>query len=435
MRRSALVLSVAAALAVPGLALAVEGNLDPSFSGDGKVLTSISEGVSANGVAIDSQGRIVAAGVSYGGDVVVTRYLPDGRLDPSFSGDGKILFSFAGGSNARAVAIDSRNRVIVAGKNTAIGQSRTSDFGVARLTPRGQLDPSFSGDGRVVTHVGGDISKDEANSVAIDPAGRIVAAGASRVGGQTGFALVRYRPNGALDPSFSGDGKARTVFGAHSTDVANSVAIDSAGRIVAAGTSRDFSAPDGDKYRSGVVRYLPGGNLDSAFSGDGRQLVAYHDEQLDLEAVATDDRNRVVLAGTDGFIGQNNYFAAMRLRPNGALDPSFATDGKEATAFPGGFANSVAIDPNGRIVVAGWNDAPAHSGGGDIDVFFAIARYTPRGALDPSFSGDGQARTSFGDGWAQANSVTTDSLGRIVAAGWAEGPNGQRFALARYLSH
>jgi uncharacterized delta-60 repeat protein len=282
----------------------------------------------------------------------------------------------------------------------------------------------------VVTHAGGEISKDGANSVAIDSAGRIVAAGSSRIGGQTDFTLVRYRPGGTLDPSFSGDGEVRTAFASHPDDSANSVAIDSAGRIVAAGVSKDVFAGSGDEYRSAVARYLPSGNLDHAFSGDGRQLLSYHDEQLEVTAVAVDDRNRIVLAGGDYVFQENSHFALIRLRASGALDASFANDGKEATAFPGGWAYSVAIDPDGRIVAAGYASDPAGR------LRFGLARYAPRGGLDPSFSGDGRVTTSFGKGHAWANSVAIDPLGRIVAAGWVErnAPN-RAFAVARYLGH
>ena len=430
MVRSALVLAVAATLAVPGLAHAAAGDLDPSFSGNGKVLTPVSRADSANGVAVDSQGRIVVAGATDVGKVAVARYLPDGRLDPSFSRDGKVLVSFGDGSSGgRAVAIDSRERVIVAGGFRATGQRRTTDFGVARLTTGGKLDPSFSGDGRVVTHVGGDVSKDVANSVAIDPAGWIVAAGSSRAGGQWDFTLVRYRADGTLDPSFSGDGEVRTAFGEHTDNSASSVAIDSTGRIVAAGVSNDLSAPLSDHYRSAVARYLPGGTLDPAFSGDGRQVLAYTNEQLGIAAVAVGDRNRIVLAGGDYVLQQDSHFAVIRLRPNGALDTTFASDGKAATAFPGGQAYSVAVDPAGRIVAAGYTSDPTGR------LLFALARYAPRGALDPSFSGDGQVTTSFGSAHAWANSVVIDSLGRIVAAGWAERRSNspQHFAVARFL--
>jgi uncharacterized delta-60 repeat protein len=281
--------------------------------------------------------------------------------------------------------------------------------------------------------VGGELSKDVANSVAIDSGGRIVAAGSSRVGGRTGFTLIRYRAGGSVDRSFSGDGTVRTTFGGHPGSSANSVAIDSSGRIVAAGESNDFSAEPGDRYRSAVARYLPGGNLDPAFSGDGRQVLSYSGAQLVLMAVAVDDRNQIVLAGGEHAFQGNNHFAVIRLLPNGALDTSFAGDGK-AISFLHGWANSVAIDPGGRIVAAGY--ASGYRTDPDDPtccLSFALARYTPRGALDASFSGDGMVATSIGTGHAWGNSVAIDSLGRIVAAGWAERREGRHFAVARYL--
>jgi uncharacterized delta-60 repeat protein len=419
-------LATVVALGIVGVAFAAAGDLDPSFSGNGKVVTSVSGGDIGNAVAIDSQNRIVVAGdTQSGGKVSVVRYLPDGRLDPSFSHDGKRLLTFGNGSAAaRAVAIDSRNRVIVAGSDTVrVGARTPSSFGVARLTARGKFDPSFSGDGRVVTHVGGDVSHDVANSVAIDSAGRIVATGSSRMGGGgTDFTLVRYRPSGTLDPSFSGDGVVRTAFGPNSEDSATSVAIDSAGRIVAAGGARTPGA-DG---QVAVARYLPGGNLDPGFSGDGRQVLSFGNELVGVAAVAIDDQNRIVLAGGDYVFQNPSHIAVIRLRPNGALDKSFASDGK-ASALTGGWANSVAIDPAGRIVAGGYAQTSRRYA-------FGLARFTPSGALDPSFSGDGTVTTSFGKGHAWANGVAIDSHGRIVAAGWA-GNTKRAFAVARYLGH
>jgi uncharacterized delta-60 repeat protein len=432
MRRSILVLAaVTATLAVPGLAHAAAGDLDPSFSGDGKVLTSIPGTGAGHGEAIDSKGRIVVAGpAGTTAKVAVARYLPSGKLDTSFGNNGLVLFLFSssGWSTGSAVAIDSTDRVVVVGQSRSSG-TRARDFGVARLTAHGKLDPSFSGDGREVTHVGGKISKDAANSVAIDSAGRIVAAGSSWIGGQTpDFTLVRYRANGTLDPSFSGDGVARTSFGP-SGDQANSVAIDSAGRIVAAGWAFD----SGPGYRGAVARYRPDGSLDPTFSGDGKSVLASSGtgNELKLVGVAVDDLNRIVTAG-EVFVNGATRFAIVRLRSNGSLDTSFGGGDGMAINFPKATARSVAIDPDGRIVAAG-NVQPVSAG----PDHFAIARYTPSGEPDTSFSGDGTVTTSVGKASqiSAAFAVAIDPLGRIVAAGVGSQGNGGQFALARYLSN
>jgi len=108
------------------------------------------------------------------------------------------------GGYANGVAVQSDGKIVAAGR---AGEGNT-DFGVARFTPHGALDPTFGGDGRVVTSVSSKI--DEAFAVTIQADGKIVLAGGA--GGLTRFALVRYEPDGDLDPTFGGDGKVTTNF-------------------------------------------------------------------------------------------------------------------------------------------------------------------------------------------------------------------------------
>jgi uncharacterized delta-60 repeat protein len=431
MLRRVLVLAVAGTLSIPALAHAAAGGLDPSFSGDGKVLTPIPGGGAGYGEAIDSRGRIVVVGnADDAGKVAVARYLPSGKLDASFGNDGLALFRFSTfrgvPSTGHAVAIDSNDRVVVVGQ-TRRSQAHGRNIGIARLTAHGKLDPSFSGDGREVWHVGGAVSKDVANSVAIDSAGRIVAAGSSKINGQNPeFTLVRCRANGAVDTTFSGDGVVRTSFGL-SEDFANGVAIDSAGRIVAAGVSHSFSRGD---YRAAIARYRSDGSLDPTFSGDGKLLLGSPSGELRALAVVVDGQDRIVTAGDSFDVNGHPQFTVIRLRSNGSLDTSFGDDGM-AINFPRATASSVAIDPDGRIVAAGYTQLLTGS-----PSRFAIARYTPSGEPDRSFSGDGTVTTSVDKAsqTSAAFAVAIDPLGRIVAAGVGSAGQGFEFAVARYLS-
>src|SRR6266550_6705839 len=105
------------------------------------------------------------------------------------------------------------------------------------LAAAGQLDPSFSGDGRQLTSFPGAIGDGTVHGVAIDQNGKIVAAGFSAQAGGYRFAVARYNPNGSLDHGFSGDGRQLTRFpGAAGLDVGQAVAIDQNGKIVVAGT-------------------------------------------------------------------------------------------------------------------------------------------------------------------------------------------------------
>jgi uncharacterized delta-60 repeat protein len=331
-----------------------------------------------------------------------------GALDPTFSGDGRQTTDLGGGANG--VAIQADGKIVVVGLAGGGG----NDFALARYNPNGSLDPSFSGDGRQRTDFG---SRDRANGVAIQADGKIVAIGAS---GRGDFALARYNPNGSLDPSFSRNGKQRTDFG--SRDSANGVAIQADGKIVVAGVAS--GGADGGEFA--LARYNPNGSLDRSFSGDGKQTTDVGAGNDEAKAVALQGDGKIVAVG-GSTIEEFGDFALARYNPNGSLDPSFSGDGKQEPnlGFPD-FANGAAIQPDGKIIAVGL-------AGGELDSQdFALARLNVDGSLDPSFSGDGEQRTDFG-GFERANGVSIQADGKIVAVGLAGGgATGVDFALARY---
>ncbi len=170
------------------------GTSDKWFGRDGLVETTpgCGEGA-ANGVAVGAGGRIVVAGYTdvgheYGdhcgpSKFALARYLPDGSLDPSFSGDGQVATGFPDGGAANAVAIDHDGRIVAAG---AFG----SGFAVARYRGDGTLDPTFGSGGRVRTVFGAGFAL--AAGVAVGPAGKIVAAGSLELRHGACFAVARY---------------------------------------------------------------------------------------------------------------------------------------------------------------------------------------------------------------------------------------------------
>jgi uncharacterized delta-60 repeat protein len=405
----------------PALAQAAKpGDLDRSFSHNGKVSTDLGAVDGVNSVAIDAQGRIVAGGYAYSAyedeyDFVLARYKPNGKLDPAFSGDGKVGtdFGVAYGEAVKAVAIDSEGRIIAAGD---LNPDFPDGFAIARYKPDGSLDPAFSGDGKATIEFG---ARDErVNSVAIDSQGRIVVVGyvldySQANGWQSFFTLVRYEANGSLDPSF-GDGgvvmDSSTPF-----DEARSGAIDSAGRIVVAG--RTAVGGEGGRYTSaiGLARYNPNGTPDASFGTGGRVTTEFGASGGEANSLVIDSAGRMVVAGARD-PGTRPRFAVARYDPGGTLDTSFSGDGTVTTGF--GAAYSAAVDSQGRIVAAGC-----------VRDVFALVRYEPNGKLDLSFSGDGQVRTHFRRGGFAARSVAIDSRNRVVAAGAGNG----NFALARYI--
>jgi uncharacterized delta-60 repeat protein len=407
-------LSLVAALLAPTLAQASDGDLDRSFSG-GEVTTQFPfREVTAHSVAIDSQDRIVVAGgainPSNDDDFVLARYNPNGTLDDSFGGDGKVTTDFGHAETALGVAIDSQDRVVAVGESWNERSSDRTDAVVARYDTDGSLDDSFGGNGKVRTTLG---SQNGATAVAIDSQDRVVAVGWGWPGSAEHFAIVRYDTDGSLDPSFGSGGVVTAFFGLSSVwdSSAQAVAIDSHGRIVASGERQDSLGRQ--EYDFTLARFDTNGGVDDSFSGNGK-LVR---DSGSGHALAVDSQDRIITTGIAA--DESALFRYM----NGSLDDTFGAAGKAPTGGVSPF--SLVIDSRARIVALGVG------GGG-----FALARYRSDGLPDRFFSGDGRAITDFALG-DPTDSVAIDSQDRIVAVGALHINNGDfgGFAVARYVGY
>jgi uncharacterized delta-60 repeat protein len=334
----------------------VSGMLDPAFDGDGRATASLTSTSAQYGyaVAVQPDGKILAAGTVLGTgnslDFVLFRFNGNGSLDQSFDGDGKVATDFERGvDSASGMALQPDGKIVLAGITRPPG-SGPFDIGVVRYNQDGSLDASFDGDGRVITPLSPG-SDDDAHAVAVQPDGRIVAGGWSKVDQTYSGALVRYLPDGALDSSFDGDGKA--IFSG-STSAVYALALQPDGKIVTVGESR-FT----------VSRFNTDGSLDTSFGGDGNASSPF--PPADGFAVAVQPDGKIVAAG-----GTRNDFAVARFKPGGGLDQGFGTGGSARADF-GGFetAYGVALVPGSKIVVAGASGP--QEGNGPYD--FAVARF------------------------------------------------------------
>ena len=348
-------------------------------------------------MALQGDGKIVAVGAAGSGattsNFALARYNPNGTLDTSFSGDGKQTTDFGGVDEANGVAIRADGKIVAVGdtESSATG----GGFAIARYNPSGALDPSFSGDGKQTTT---GVHFFEANGVAIQSDDKIVAVGGA-------FALARYNPNGSLDTSFSGDGKRVADFNGS----ANAVTVQANGKIVAVGGSESSGSASDD---FALARYNSNGTLDTSFSGDGKQTTDFGGED-EANGVAIQEDGKIIVVGAAGTRHNGIGFALARYNPNGTLDTSFSGDGKQTTEFDlgsGQVANAVVVQDDGKIVVVGNAFGPMFSED------FAIARYNPNGSLDTSFSGDGKQTASFLT-TAEANGVAIQGDGKIVVVG------------------
>jgi uncharacterized delta-60 repeat protein len=426
---------------------AVPGSLDMTFSGDGKLTTNFIDIDHANAIAIQADGKIVVAGSAYSfptqDDFALARYNSDGTLDTTFSSDGKLTTEFSNRKreSAHAVAIQADGKIVLAGSARLSGTNY--DFALARYNSDGTLDTTFSLDGKLTTDFGS--TKEGAVAVAIQPNGRIVVAGTTYNNtSNANFALARYTTNGALDTTFSLDGKLTTDFGTN-RDILTDIALQANGKIVAVG-----SIPAAPRLPTNfaLARYNGDGALDTTFSGDGKQSTDFFGSVDRAEGVAIQADGKIVVAGyTHAFQSNTRDFALARYNGNGSLDDGtandstpadeFGTNGRVNTNFFGKHdtAYDVAIQSDGKIVAAG---SATFFNFRNID--FAVARYNSNGMIDTTFSEDGRATTGFAfnasDEEVQAVAIQAD--GKIVVAGTLDkkvAPFDNDFALARYLGN
>jgi uncharacterized delta-60 repeat protein len=318
-----------------------------SLSADGKLEAVYSVPISGYCSSTDtdlaalSDGRILVLGdVSWWdwhedaeGAFAVARLNSDGTSDATFGANGLAKADFGCDAGPHAMAVQPDGRIVVVGSYYGYG------FPLARFLPDGALDATFDGDGRVWTRFGGDEAA--AYGLALQPDGRLVAAGSSRPNyNQNNVALARYTADGQLDPTFGSGGLVSADFGGD--DIANDVAVLPDGKLVTAGSPT-------------LARFNPDGTLDTSFGNGGSATASFTARAL----VVQPDGKLVVAGGLDG------AFALARFTSDGRPDTSLGPTGVINTAFASpAAAYDVALQPDGKIVLIG--DA-----GDDV----ALARY------------------------------------------------------------
>lgn len=405
-------------LALAATTFAQPGSLDGSFGLNGKVTTDLGSNYDQGyAMAIQQDGKILLVGES-NLDFAVVRYNVDGSLDGSFGTGGQVTTDFGTFHDvARAIAIQPDGKLVVAG---IVGINMNAQIALARYSPDGSLDTTFSLDGKVTTAIGTDGAF--GFSVAIQQDGKIVVSGSAGIGSDADLAVVRYNTDGTLDSSFAVDGIATTDFEA-GNDIGFSVLTLPAGKIAVAGGSYH-----GTGHRFALAKYNTDGSLDSSFGVGGKAITDFGaGDAVGLSATAQVDGKLVVVGYWQN--GTEYDLAMVRYNPDGTHDSSFGVNGKVTTDLGTGddFAESVVLQPDGKIVVSG----ASHNG---TDRDFAIARYNTDGSLDNSFGVGGKATTDFGSGEDQGWSVALQPDGRIIVGGYATIGAGTDFAVARYIS-
>jgi uncharacterized delta-60 repeat protein len=293
--------------------LNADGTLDASFGSGGKVTTAFIEGGSAaNALAVQSDDKIVLAGITGTGpsDFAFARYNPDGSLDATFSSDGLAAVDInMAADGAWSVDLQADGKIVAAGyAYTGV----TSDFALVRLDAGGAPDPGFDGDGKLMT--GFASANSFAYGVTVLSDGRIAAAGEAETNGGD-IALAVYNTNGSPDVTLDGDGKLTTDFGAR--EAAAALAISDTGRLIIAG--RKQGADGRDDFLA--ARYNADGSLDTGFGASGLTVVGFDGAAASAFALLPQFDGGIVLAGQAG------GFALARLLGRPPLDVAVAADG------------------------------------------------------------------------------------------------------------
>ena len=392
----------------------LNGSLDGSFGGTGKVIidfpTSTSE--KAYGMCFDDEGKIMSVG-SASGQFALTLYHTNGTIDGVFGNNGRVLTSFPGfDAKAYAVAVQADGKYVVVGKARKLSDDDYY-FAVARYNSLGGLDNTFDGDGKILTNFSTSTELESAHAVAIQPNGKIVVAGDAYANGHQ-FALLRYNPNGSLDTAFDGDGKVLTNFTASADESAYAMKLQNDGKIVAAGSA----VIDGSEQFA-LARYNSNGKLDASFDGDGKVITNFFSGPSEaINDIAIQGDGKIVAAGSASANGSSSQFqfALARYNTNGSLDATFDKDGRVVTNFAAATSesiNGVALQDNGRIAAGGFAYINGHfqfavaryNSNGSLD-----ASFDGDGKLVTNFASTDE---EF------ANAIAIQSDGKIVVAGEA----------------
>lgn len=397
------------------------GVLDTSFNGTGVASAHEANYGTIRGMAIQPDGRIVVGGYTStgGGSLFAARFTTTGILDTTFGYtlNGTFESNLGPAAQVASIAIQNDGKILLAGH--IAGDS----FLVCRLDSDGNYDAFFTSGtygGCATASIG---TSADAFGVAVQGDGKIVLGGDAVVSGVVSFALARFNAGGSLDSSFGSSGIQTTTIGTEAA--AYGVVIQADGKIVLGGY-----AIVGGVYRFAISRYTTSGSLDTSFNGGLGYVVAPFGTQALAYSLALQNDGKVVAAGYAVFGGVAN-FAVARYTTSGNLDTTFGsgTGVANTTIGPAAIAYSVAIQKNGKIVAVGKTDY-CNCG----LPYFALARFKPDGTMDSGFGSSGIQTTNLGDYDSAANGVAIQNDGRIVVAGNALLAYGYAyiFVVARY---
>jgi uncharacterized delta-60 repeat protein len=329
------------------------GTLDTTWNGNGKVITPIVGDLDVvRAMAFQPDGKVMLAGYCNDGTKFVfcsLRYLANGTLDTGWgnAGTGMVTTAIGGVDSdlALTMALQVDDKVLLAGKCFS---GTNTNFCAVRYLPNGTLDTSWNGTGRVVTSLVTD--DDSASAIALQPDGKVLLAGQCYDGTKGVFCSLRYLANGSLDTSWgsAGTGMVTTAIGGVDSDYANVMALQPDGKVFLAGHCRNATT---DNFCA--VRYNADGTLDTHWNGTGKVVTPMGSTDARVQAIALMPDGGVLLAGyCEGSLLSDvcaaRYHASGALdtswNSSGKVISSVGSSSSQA--------NAIAVQPDGKLLLA-----------------------------------------------------------------------------------
>ncbi len=409
--------------------LAQAGSLDPEFGNAGiqELAPGTLHDVAYDLIALPDTTTLICGVAQHDGTnaMFLAHLLHDGSLDTGFgTSSGYTYFNFGEEAYAYALARSTDGSIYMAG--LAYPTFSQATVVLAHTDANGIPDAGFGANGVVSTPVG--TLDAEARGMAIQSDGKIVLGGS--VVNTGNFArdilFMRYNADGTLDDSFNGDGVAIASAYAEE-DLLNDIALLEDGSIVGAG----YASVIGD-MKTVLARVDANGDFVTDFGGDGVIVPGFgvtQDRAFGILAVG----QRFLVTGSfmDDPNNEDIYLASFN--DDGTLAGTFGNNGVTITDENASEVGlDIAMGTDGSYIVAGTTGQPGFGAPRD----FFVARYTAEGIPDATFGNNGTTITSIDVDFDDANAVAVQPDGKIVAAGFTAGFTDQTdndVAVVRYL--
>ncbi len=404
------------------------GSLDSSFGANGAAIIA---NITANALVVTTDDKLLVAGADSKG-VIVTRYNKDGNIDPIFCVNGTDHIGNVPGYTgcyATCILLQPDGKMVIGGAATDTTQNvyttTHSNYLTMRLMPNGTLDTSFNKTGLVITDVYR--LQDHIIALALQPDGKIITCGVSVdpiYGSSALTILIRYNGDGSLDTTFGNMGKLNAYPGSGATyPTGNAMFLQPDGNIVVGGTEQD----EADFYVL-LMRFNTNGTFDVSFGSRGvvKERLAYWSDgdypcYSGVNAMQLLPDGKILAVGSTYGVDTSLDFALVKYNADGTRDTTFGNDGIIKTNIgDGDIASCIAIEPDGKIVVAGRAEKPEN--------MQAIARYNPDGTPDGTFGKGGEVIKLIGT-QNTMNSIQIQSSGKIVLAGNMQTSSGNECGL------